>query len=98
MRNHLPQGVIHMPMTGMDVDDVRNLSNLLTQKAQEVEQVRQQLTQKLTSVNWIGQDANRFKNDWSSRHVPALQQVCTALNDAARAANVNANEQVQTSS
>jgi uncharacterized protein YukE len=86
-----------MAMLGMDVDAVRTFANQLTSKAEEIESIVNALTSQLDSVQWLGTDANGFRNDWSSTHRPQLQTVANALRDAATVANHNATQQEQTS-
>ncbi len=77
--------------TGMDIQAVRDLATQLTNKAGEIDSLRQQLTGKIDGTPWVGADRERFHNDWSSRHSVALTQVADAYaalrsEDPARAA------------
>jgi uncharacterized protein YukE len=82
---------------GMDPTAVRQLAAQLNQKADEIQSISQQLTSQLGNVQWVGNDANRFRDDWNSTHRNQLQQVSTALHDAASAATNNATQQEQAS-
>lgn len=90
-----------MALTGMDIEAVQQLARLLQQKADEIEQqIMQQLNSQIqnsTSI-WVGNDANQFRNDWQSSHVPALRQVAEGLKQAAQKATQNAQQQEQASS
>jgi uncharacterized protein YukE len=86
-----------MAMLGMDIDAVRSFANQLASKADEIESIVNSLTSQLDGVQWIGTDANNFRNDWSSTHRPQLQTVANALREASGVANNNAVQQEQTS-
>jgi uncharacterized protein YukE len=83
---------------GMDVPAVRNLATQLSAKADEIESIMSVLTSQLHSVQWMGPDADNFRNDWQSVHRVQLSTVAQALRDAATRANNNANQQEQASS
>ena len=86
-----------MTMLGMDVDGVRTFANQLNSKADEIESIVNTLTGALDHVQWLGNDAHNFRNEWSSTHRVQLQNVAHALRDAATVANHNASQQEQTS-
>jgi uncharacterized protein YukE len=79
--------------TGMDIPAVRQLSSQMTQSAGQIRQLMSQLTNQLGSTQWVGPDRTRFESDWSGTYVQQLNQVATALEDAANRATQNANEQ-----
>lgn len=82
---------------GLDVQQVRQLSSQLNQKAGEIESSLSQLTSSLANTDWNGPDATSFRGDWSGQHTSALRQVIQALRDAATKAQQNANAQEQVS-
>lgn len=82
---------------GMDPQEVRGLASQLDQAATQIEQIRTQLTSKLSATQWVGNDAQQFRNDWNSTHIPALNRVVEALRAAGQTANRNADAQEQTS-
>lgn len=84
-------------MWGLDVQQVRQLSSQLNQKAGEIESALSTLTSALGNTQWEGPDATNFRNDWSGQHTSALRQVIQALRDAATKAQQNANAQEQVS-
>ncbi len=84
-------------MWGLDVQQVRQLSSQLNQKAGEIESALSTLTSALGNTQWVGPDATNFRNDWSGQHTSALRQVIQALRDAATKAQQNANAQEQVS-
>ena len=79
--------------TGMDIPAVRQLSSQMTQSASQIRQLMSQLTNQLGGTQWVGPDRQRFESDWSGTYVQQLNQVATALEDAANRATQNANEQ-----
>ena len=83
--------------TGMDIEAVRNLATQMTQKAGEIDSLRQQLTGQLQNTAWVGPDQQRFLSDWSGQYCTALNQVAEGLRDASARATKNANEQQQAS-
>jgi uncharacterized protein YukE len=83
--------------TGMDIPAVRTLATQLSAKADEIESIANTLSSQLDGVQWIGFDADGFRNDWQSTHRTQLHAVATALRDASTRATANANQQEQAS-
>ena len=79
--------------TGMDVAAVRQLSQQLTAKADEISNIASQLTNSLQGAQWVGPDRERFLSEWQSQHSTALQRVVEGLRQASQTANRNAQEQ-----
>lgn len=84
-------------MLGMDVAGVRQLAQLMNQKAEEINGAMNEITGQLNSVQWVGNDANNFRSEWDGSHRAALQQVINSLRDASTKASKNADEQEQAS-
>lgn len=82
---------------GMDVPAVRNLASQLSAKADEIETIMSMLSSQLSSVQWLGPDADAFRNDWQSVHRVQLTTVAQALRDASTRATNNATQQEQVS-
>ncbi|MFV8228599.1 WXG100 family type VII secretion target [Mycolicibacterium fortuitum] len=82
-----------MAMVGADVEQLNQLSAQLNNKANDIQSVISQLTSAINSVEWKGNDANRFRADWSGQYVGQLKQVVTALQTASQNAKRNAQEQ-----
>jgi uncharacterized protein YukE len=82
-----------MAVWGLDVQQVRQLSAQLTQKAGDIESVLSTLTSSLQNTEWTGPDATGFRNDWTGQHTAALKQVINALRDAAQKTQANAQAQ-----
>lgn len=86
-----------MAVWGLDVEQVRQLSTQLNQKAGDIDSILSTLTNALSSTQWEGPDATQFRNDWSGQYTSSLRQVAQALRDAGQKATQNANAQEQTS-
>ena len=86
-----------MALYGMDVEQVRSLASLLTQKADSIEQVIQEITNRLAGTDWKGPDAEQFRNDWNSTLVPSLRRVKDTLTETSQRATRNAQDQEQAS-
>lgn len=82
-----------MAVWGLDVQQVRQLSAQLNQKAEEIESILSSLTNTLGGTQWEGPDAIAFRNEWSGQHTAALRQVINALRDASQKASQNASAQ-----
>lgn len=87
-----------MAVWGLDVQQVRQLSQQLNAKAGEIQQILSQLTAKLNATQWTGPDAEQFRNSWSGEHTASLKKVIAALQDASQKASANASAQESTSS
>ena len=83
---------------GMNVEEVRRMSAQLRDAAEEITRIEQELTRGLESVDWTGPDADRFRGQWSSEMVPAMQQIMTSVNELGESAERNAAEQESPSS
>lgn len=82
-----------MAMYGADVEQLNQLSAQLNNKASDIQNVISQLSSAISSVQWQGPDANRFRSDWQGQHVAQLKQVVSALQNASQNAKRNAQEQ-----
>ncbi|HWL44883.1 MAG TPA: WXG100 family type VII secretion target [Ilumatobacter sp.] len=83
--------------TGMDIAGVRQLANQFSQKADEIDGIRNFLTSQLNSTQWVGNDRERFVGDWQGQYTTALNTVVNALREAQQTALRNAQEQETTS-
>lgn len=79
--------------TGMDIQAVRTLGNQMTAKAGEIRTLMGQLTTQLQNTPWVGPDREGFLGDWQGTHCQQLNAVIGGLEDAARRANLNAQDQ-----
>jgi len=87
-----------MAVWGLDVEQVRQLSQQLNTKANDIQSILTTLTSLLSSTQWTGPDSDQFRNDWSGQHTAALKNVIAALQDASQKASSNASAQESTSS
>ena len=83
--------------TGMDVAALRTLASQLSAKADEIDSIANGLSSQLDGVQWVGFDADGFRNDWQTTHRTQLHAVSTALRDASSRATANANQQEEAS-
>ncbi len=86
-----------MPITGMDIEGVRQLAAQMDNNAAQIEQLRDALKGALESTEWIGPDRERFVSDWDGAFMPQLTTVANSLRDTANAARSNADQQEQAS-
>ncbi|KGH45247.1 hypothetical protein IN07_18430 [Modestobacter caceresii] len=86
-----------MPITGMDIDGVRQLAAQMDNNAAQIEQLIGTLNGALESTEWIGPDRERFVGDWHGTFMPQLTTVANSLRDTANAARSNADQQEQAS-
>jgi hypothetical protein len=82
---------------GMNVEQVRQLSQQLNQKASNIDQILSEVNSALQNTSWIGPDADSFKSKWQSEGVRQLTAAKQILTDASQAAARNASEQDTTS-
>jgi uncharacterized protein YukE len=83
---------------GMDIGEVRTLSTQLRSSADEIQNIINKITHQLSSVQWVGPDASRFRDDWHGTHTQQLNTVKNALEQASQQARSNADQQEQASS
>ncbi len=86
-----------MPITGMNIDGVRQLATQMDNSADQIVQMIGALDAALQSTEWIGQDRERFVGDWQGTFMPQLNTVAQSLRDTAIAARDNADQQEQAS-
>ena len=82
-----------MAVWGLDVEQVRQLSSQLNQKAGDIEGVLSTLTSALGNTQWTGPDSEQFRQAWSGEYTSQLKQVVAALKDASQKASKNAQDQ-----
>lgn len=87
-----------MAMIGMDVEQVRQLATQFGAKADAINDIITDITNRLSSTEWKGTDSEQFRNDWNSNLTTQLRNVEQALRDAQQKATKNATDQEQTSS
>ena len=82
-----------MAMKGMDVEAGRQASQQITQGSQELEALTGRMTQVIQGFDWIGPDADRTRDTWSSDYVTMLQRVSQSLTEFSTLINNQAQEQ-----
>lgn len=87
-----------MAIWGADVTQLKTLGTKLQAGSQEIDNQRTLLTKVLAGTQWLGPDADKFRNEWNGEHVAALTRVSQALQQASQQANRNATEQESASS
>lgn len=86
-----------MAFVGADVEQLNQLAAQLNNKANDIQNVISQLTSAINSVEWKGNDANKFRSDWQGQYVGQLKQVVSGLQTASQNAKRNAQEQATAS-
>lgn len=86
-----------MAMKGMDVEAGRQASQQINQGSQELEALSGKMTQVIQGFDWIGPDADRTRDTWSSDYVTMLQKVSQSLQEFSTLINNQAQEQEQVS-
>ncbi len=86
-----------MAIWGADVEQLRQLGKNLQQGADVIESQRNSLTALLDNTQWMGPDADKFKEQWRGEHTNKLNQVADALREAGNRAKQNAEQQFQAS-
>jgi uncharacterized protein YukE len=86
-----------MALLGADVEALRNLGTRLSAGSNEIQNQKNQLNNMLDGVDWRGPDAEAFRDDWRSNHLPALDRIAQALEEAGRQAGRNAQQQEEAS-
>ena len=82
-----------MAIWGADVNQLKTLGTKLQAGSQEIDKQRSLLTKVLDSTQWMGPDAQKFRNEWNGEHVANLSRISQALQQASQQANRNASDQ-----
>lgn len=86
-----------MALKGMDVEAGRQASQQINQGSQELEALTGKMTQVIQGFDWIGPDADRTRDTWSSDYVTMLQRITQSLQEFSTLINNQAQEQEQVS-
>jgi hypothetical protein len=70
---------------GLDVQRAEDLSRLMRTKADEFESGANLLTSTLGGVQWTGNYANRFRDDWNGAARQNLSHIVSMLREASDA-------------
>ncbi len=87
-----------MAIWGADVAQLKTLGTKLQAGSQEIDNQKAMLTKVLAGTQWMGPDAEKFRNEWNGEHVAALTRVSQALQQASQQASRNAADQESASS
>ena len=82
-----------MSMTGMNIEDVRGLGNLLRQKSADIRSILSEIEGKVHATGWEGPDARAFKDQWWPEHKQHLSVVADQVEGFGQSALNNAQEQ-----
>jgi hypothetical protein len=78
---------------GMNVVEVERLGADLQTIASDIAGIIKRLEKQIGTTTWVGNDANRFKNDWWPGHRSKLTQIQNDLHGFGQSAKNNAREQ-----
>ncbi len=81
----------------MDTESVQTLGTDLRDAGDRVQELCARLQARLADTEWIGQDANRFREDWDGRLRPTLEEAQGALTTAAGIADGHVRNQTAVS-
>ncbi len=87
-----------MAIWGADVNQLKALGSKLQAGSQEIDNQKSMLTKALSSTEWMGPDAEKFRSEWNGEHVANLTRVSQALQQASQQAIRNASDQESASS
>lgn len=83
---------------GMDPGEVRDLARMLDASSRSLEDMAVIVGAAARATSWAGPDAELFRHAWGMRHAPALRLVSAALQESARTALADADQQDDASS
>lgn len=78
---------------GADVAQLRQLAKDLARNADRISELGQQLSGAIARSPWRGNDGERFRQDWNSSHLRALQSTASGIHAASKGLLKNAQEQ-----
>lgn len=87
-----------MAMLGMDPGAVRALAKQMDGAASDINNILSRISKQLGSTQWVGKDADQFRNEWNTTHVKSLRNAATSLINTATKARQEATQQEQASS
>ena len=82
---------------GADTEALRTMSSVLVRRADAVSDIESALTAALDALEWVGEDAEEFRAEWSGRVRPGLQDGNFELRQRARRLLQEADEQDRSS-
>jgi uncharacterized protein YukE len=85
-------------MLGADPEELDRLAVTFDRSAQTLERLRQQIAATVAASYWQGQEADRFRSEWSGRLGPTIASAAAMLQASASYVRVKAQEQIAASS
>ncbi|ACZ29533.1 hypothetical protein Xcel_0494 [Xylanimonas cellulosilytica DSM 15894] len=82
---------------GLKPEDMQELIGVLNTKAGKINDIISRLSKEVRGTTWDGPDAERFKNDWDSNLSVKLRNVQRSLEEIAKSAKSELNQQTTTS-
>lgn len=84
-------------LKGMNVEQGRSLSKSMLNNSDTITGITSQLQNQLQNTEWLGQDADQFRDKWNSEYSKSLKIVAEALSLAGQHLNQEADAQDQAS-
>lgn len=85
--------VVNNNMIGADVEDLRALARLFQKYATALDQTSHQLNSAIMPSRWNGPDAERFRQDWTSRIRPRISSAGAMFTDTSQKLQAQAQDQ-----
>ncbi|MFV0307101.1 MAG: hypothetical protein ACK5OX_05095 [Desertimonas sp.] len=82
-----------MTRLGADVEQLESLARSFDSARRDLGATARELSNRTSSVFWVGRDADDFRRRWSQASAPALRQLGQTLDDAATSLRRQAGEQ-----
>jgi uncharacterized protein YukE len=80
-------------MLGADPDRLDDLARRMRDAAAQLQRIERQLTRLVNAQVWVGPAADRYRQEWNSRHRASLSRAATALAHNDRRLHANAEQQ-----
>lgn len=87
-----------MTVLGMNIEQGRQLANVMRQDAQTITDLTNRLTQLLIDTEWYGNDRDQFVGQWEGDFKPALIRLVQALVENGGVVDQQATDQENASS
>ena len=84
-------------MVGADIAELRQLANDFRAASRRIDSASRQLAPAIMRGSWQGRDADRFRQRWSSRLLPCLEDASATLAEASETLRQEADEQERAS-
>ena len=87
-----------MSYIGGDPAAIRQFASSVIARRNQIEETSQRLTQLVESVPWVGEDRERFLDEWQAIHQPGIARLLVDLLGVSNEAGAAATRQDQASS